>query len=333
MMVQSPLKQVFRRHGSEDYILNLKSGELVEVRTQSEIAATLGKDGTLDGLPFVDEMWKFCNRRFTVLKPVEKIVVEGVGIRRIRNVVILKGATCDGTAHGDCKRSCNLFWKEAWLKRVMDSPCSNQLLQDPLIPSNSAGFEVSGKGNVFSCQSTKLLDATSSLPFFDVRRYLLDIKSRTFRPIERLWLLLVTLRLAVLELLSQENTFAHTLRGKLTRTPVLVLGLKPGEIVEVKSKKEILATLDSRGRNRGLEFNLEMLKYCGGRYKVLKRLDRMINEQTGKMRQIANTVLLEDVTCDGKASGGCQRTCYCLWREIWLKRVPQSLVKNTVLEE
>jgi hypothetical protein len=30
---------------------------------------------------------------------------------------------------------------------------------------------------------------------------------------------------------------------------------------------------------------------------------------------------LEGVTCDGKAHSGCPRTCYCLWREIWLERI------------
>jgi len=322
MMVQGFMKRVFGRHGSEDCILNLRSGELVEVRTKSEIATTLDEGNTLEGLPFIDEMWKFCEERFVVLKRVEKTVVEGVGMRRMRSAVILNGVTCDGTAHGHCRRSCHLFWKEIWLRRVTERSCKSPLLQGTLGSSSSTGLESGvGKGNPFSCQSTKHLKATSSLPVLDIRRYLLDIRSRTFGPVERLWSLLISLKLAVLELLCDENISAHTLRGNLKRTPTISLGLEPGEIVEVKSKGEILATLDFKGRNRGLEFNLEMLKYCGEKHTVLKRLDKMIIEQTGRMRQIANTVILEDVTCDGKAHGGCQRTCYCLWREIWLKRI------------
>jgi hypothetical protein len=111
------------------------------------------------------------------------------------------------------------------------------------------------------------------------------------------------------------------LLGKLKRTPTASLNLQCGELVEVKSIEEILATLDLDGRNRGLYFDPEMKKCCGGRYRVLKRIDKMINEETGQMRQITNTVLLDGVVCHGEFHGGCQRTCYCLWREIWLRRV------------
>jgi hypothetical protein len=32
--------------------------------------------------------------------------------------VLLDGVMCDGTEHGGCDRSCFLFWREEWLKRV-----------------------------------------------------------------------------------------------------------------------------------------------------------------------------------------------------------------------
>jgi hypothetical protein len=32
--------------------------------------------------------------------------------------VFLEGVYCDGKRHNDCDRSCLLFWREAWLKRV-----------------------------------------------------------------------------------------------------------------------------------------------------------------------------------------------------------------------
>jgi len=111
------------------------------------------------------------------------------------------------------------------------------------------------------------------------------------------------------------------IHGELRRTPTSSLNLQLGELIEVKSKEEILATLDAKGRNRGLGFSAEMLKYSGKRYRVLRRVDTAINEETGRLRQINNTVILEGVTCDGTAHGGCKRNCYCLWREIWLKRV------------
>lgn len=101
-----------------------------------------------------------------------------------------------------------------------------------------------------------------------------------------------------------------------------VLQLKPGEWVEVRSAKEIFATLDSQGKSRGLRFTPEMLKFCGKRFRVYKTLDKILLEATGELRKIKTpTVLLEGVICDGKAHGGCDRSCFCFWREAWLKRV------------
>lgn len=99
--------------------LNLRPGELVEVKSVAEILSTLDPDGTLEGLLFIPEMHKYCGKRFRVLKRVNKLIVEGFGeLRRIKNVVILDGALCTGEYHGECKKSCPLLWKEAWLRRI-----------------------------------------------------------------------------------------------------------------------------------------------------------------------------------------------------------------------
>jgi hypothetical protein len=42
--------------------------------------------------------------------------------------------------------------------------------------------------------------------------------------------------------------------------------VRAGEMVEVRSKEEILATLDERGRLHGMPFMPEMLQYCGQRF-------------------------------------------------------------------
>ncbi len=116
---------------------------------------------------------------------------------------------------------------------------------------------------------------------------------------------------------------AVKLRANQKRTPKEELGLQPGEWVQVKSKQDISATLDQGGRNRGLEFPVYMLPFCGRRFRVKKRVQRLILETTGEMREIKDTVILEGVTCDGYGRwGGCPRDAYHLWREIWLKRVP-----------
>ena len=47
-----------------------------------------------------------------------------------------------------------------------------------------------------------------------------------------------------------------------------VLGLQPGELVEIKSEEEIRRTLDATGKNRGLGFMPEMWPHCGRRGRV-----------------------------------------------------------------
>ena len=99
-----------------------------------------------------------------------------------------------------------------------------------------------------------------------------------------------------------------------------VLGLEPGELVEVKSEREILATLDADGKNRGLLWMRGMRSHCGKRYRVFKRVETIMLESNGKLRRMRNTVLLEGVMCDGSEFFGCDRSCFMFWREAWLRR-------------
>ena len=111
-------------------------------------------------------------------------------------------------------------------------------------------------------------------------------------------------------------------RGSDLKTGVANLNLQLGDLVEVKSAKEIFATLDGQDKLRGLRFTPEMAKFCGRRFRVYKRLNKIIVEATGELRGIKTpTVLLEGVFCDGKAHAGCDRSCFCFWREEWLRKV------------
>jgi len=103
-----------------------------------------------------------------------------------------------------------------------------------------------------------------------------------------------------------------------------VLGLQPGELVEVKSVEEIMATLDCNRRHKGLRWMTGMRKYCGKKYRVYRRLERIMLESNSEVRNMKNTVLLEGVMCDGKDFGNCDRSCFHFWREAWLRRVHES---------
>ena len=97
------------------------------------------------------------------------------------------------------------------------------------------------------------------------------------------------------------------------------MNLRSGDWVEVRSKEEILRSLDKRGRLDELPFMPQMFDYCGQRFKVYKRAHKTcdtINPISG--RRLNDAVHL-DLRCNGKAYGGCQAACLIFWKEAWLK--------------
>jgi hypothetical protein len=123
--------------------------------------------------------------------------------------------------------------------------------------------------------------------------------------------------------------------GRIPRgqpTPTATLNLQPGELVRVKSHEEILQTLDTDSKNRGMSWDAEMSPYCGGTYRVLKRVTKIIDEKTGKIQEIRNPcIILDSVVCQARYSGCrmfCPRHIYPYWREIWLERVEEARVSG-----
>jgi hypothetical protein len=65
-----------------------------------------------------------------------------------------------------------------------------------------------------------------------------------------------------------------------------------------------------------------MARSCGRAAKVVRRVDRCIDEKTGRMLQMKNPcIVLEGVFCEGVYHGNCPREFIPFWREIWLERV------------
>src|SRR5262249_34155538 len=80
------------------------------------------------------------------------------------------------------------------------------------------------------------------------------------------------------------------------------------------------------GRNRGLFFDREMLPYCGGTYRVKRRITRFIDDRYGgQMIELKSDCLtLEGVVCSGELSPVrwfCPREIQSFWREAGLRRV------------
>ena len=124
------------------------------------------------------------------------------------------------------------------------------------------------------------------------------------------------------------------LRNKPTKpsvqTPPVSNHLKAGDQVRVLSKEEIIATLNHWGQLRGCSFAPEMMQYCKTNQKVLKPVERFVDERDFKVRKTKGIVLLEGIICQGTASlGNCDRSCYYFWREEWLEQIHAQDSANT----
>jgi hypothetical protein len=103
--------------------------------------------------------------------------------------------------------------------------------------------------------------------------------------------------------------------------------LRPGDVVEVRSPAEIMATLDERAATENMPFMPEMLQFAGRRFTVSRRVEK-ICDTAGKVtgmpsvsRRTQRTVYLDDLRCDGSGHGGCQAGCRLYWKEEWLRPV------------
>jgi hypothetical protein len=320
----------------------------VEVRSQEEILATLDDRGQLENLPFMPEMLQYCGRKFRVFKRADKACdnIVGWSIRRMGNSVHLEGLRCDGTGHDGCEAGCMIFWKEAWLRRTDSNLVSEEnLLRRKALPAKNAGFCTveslitasqstnAEKETIYSCQATELRNFTSFMHWWDPRQYVRDFQSGnlssdvgdsfTENLLELVLGILQGIRAFIISLFRRRGIAFPIIRGTTEKTPSGVLDLQPGELVRVRSKDEIVATLNSNSKNRGLYFGPEMTRYCGGIYRVLRRVHHIVDEKTGKMLHMKQPcIVLEGVWCQmSDYFRFCPKAIYHYWREIWLERV------------
>jgi hypothetical protein len=337
-------------------------GNWVEVRSREEILRTLDDNGQLEGMPFMPEMFAFAGRTFQVYKRAHKTcdTVFPVRGRRVHRAVHL-GTRCDGQAHDGCQAGCLIFWKEAWLKPVRpdtseagerygianseanDSTASTTHCTEQAVFSRAKATAPDGTRS-YVCQATQLPYATTDLEWWDVRQYFEDYWSGNVS----LWRIICGGIYSLYYTLTRAgigvgrplrwfyNHFYPLWRGTPfprktgsipvgQPTPAQTLNLQPGELVRIKSHDEILKTLNTSSRNRGLYWDAEEVPYCGGTYRVLRAVERIVNEKTGKMLEMKTPcVILDSVVCQSRFSDCrmfCPRSIYSYWREIWLERV------------
>ena len=324
-----------------DQVLNLRVGEIVEVRSEAEILATLDGRGELESLPFMPEMLQFCGRRFRVDKLAVKLcdTIGSTGMYRMRNAVHLDGAALrrpgarrlpgrlphlleGGVAQAGPGRRAEPGPAPAPGCTLATLTAATRRLADPAAPGEER----------YACQATELLRAAPErIPAWDARQYLQDVRSGNAGALATIRTLGIGLfneyqdasrRLLPRPLRIRAGRRYPFIEGRLQKTPVQTLGLQPGERVRVKRREEIVATLDANNANRGMSFDGEMLRYCGQEARVLRRVERIIDEKSGRMLRFKNPcIVLDDVTCPGAYHRQCPRGIYQYWREIWLERV------------
>src|SRR4026208_550228 len=100
--------------------MDLFVGDCVGVRSKDETLSPRDKNGQLDGMPFMPEMFASCGKRFRVFKRAHKTcdTVNDYKGRKLEDAVRREGSRCDGSAHGGCEAGCMIFWKTAWLRPV-----------------------------------------------------------------------------------------------------------------------------------------------------------------------------------------------------------------------
>ena len=308
--------------------LNLCAGEIVEILSLEEILATLDSRGERDSLPFMPEMQAWCGKQARVFRRVNKIWdwIRLSGQRRMFDTVILENLRCDGCHHGGCQGDCPLLWKEAWLRRASKNqkPRLSQIAgsSTPLdLRQFTTRIDEETAETRFVCQLCRLPEATEQTSWNNPR----NLMSEVFCGNVRIGPFLTYISIHLFNSVQRRKGgpgFPFLAKSQLSVTPHDVLNLQPGELVRVKSKREIEQTLGANGRSRGLWFDSDMTRFCGGTYKVRARAACQIDERTGKFVRFKNPcITLEGVTAIGEYYELAPLDERIFWRETWLERI------------
>jgi hypothetical protein len=317
-------------------------GARVRVRSAQEIAATLDARAAVGDTVFMPEMVAFAGRTFDVDAVVHR-TCDGNGStnRDLTGTVHLQGVRCDGSAHGGCQARCLLFWRQEWLEPVAgpaaeasDGPVGE--LAGHVAESVAAAAR--GEGDtvdepVYSCQATRVRNAVRLASMRDPRLLVKDVRAgnATVRqalvsyavPAFNAWQL-ASRRLPAALRLRRGETYPWPPAPTGERRRPAALSLEPGELVEIRSREEIEATLNENSELRGLSFAVDMVPFCGKRARVLGRVERIVDEETGRMLRLRDCIVLDDVWCHGTFRLLCRRKIYSYWREAWLRRVEED---------
>ena len=303
----------------------LHPGDIVEIKALEEIVQTLDATGATDHLPFMPEMAEFCGQQFRVFRRVVKTCSSGTSSTMrafpADDVVLLEGLRCSGAAHDGCQKACMIFWRESWLRKATDShPRSTTAATDN--QTLLTRLRTFTGPNTYFCQASELSRAA---PELSRRERLTKCFNEVAAGNCTAWQMAQRIATWLFWRIRRQILGAYG-HGHSKSTPSESLRLMAGELVQVRSMPSITQSLNDRSYNRGLWFSPEMRLLCGTPQRVERRIDKLIVDGTGEMRQLQNTVYLVGSMCGCAhvAFGGCSRCEFNYWREIWLSRPPGS---------
>ncbi len=299
-------------------------GDLVRIKSAQAIRATLDAQSCVDGLPFMDEMAEFCGRTARVYRVVDKIYDYGRSsvMRRLDGCVLLAGLRCDGASHGGCEAACYIVWKACWLEPT------DLLAAVPLKPEQVLSSRAGLTGTApFHCQYTELTAASKPSAKFTVRGSLGPLVAGN-----------VTLSAFATAITTKAFNAVQGWRGGVAfpastaadgPAPVAGTPLQAGEWVRIRLPHEIARTLDKNSKNRGLWFDIDMLKFCGQHFQVRGRVQQIIDVRNNAMIPMKTPcITLHDVHYTGEFQGFGEQHDFLYWREAWLQRTEPPPVAN-----
>ncbi len=90
--------------------------------------------------------------------------------------------------------------------------------------------------------------------------------------------------------------------------------LEAGDWVMVRSLEDIQKTLNRFKELKGCAFLEDMKQYCGTQQRVLKVMERFLDERDYQVKKAKGIVLLDGVYCQGTpVFGRCDRSCLSFW--------------------
>ncbi len=300
----------------------------------------LDETGATDGLPFMPEMLKFLGTRARVIADLDRVcdTVNPVSVRCIPEAVVLDDLRCDGSGHDGCQAECRIFWKTSWLRPATDSRPLSQADEseayaelERIALANTGNHAEDLTEATFRCQHTDLPSAGRAVGWRDLSSFLHQLTSRNVglarfvRVTMHALLLDIGRRLGLVRwspFFMPQNPPDHVFVAPPPR------GLTIGQLVRVRSKEEIAETLTPNSKHKGLRFDREMLAYCGKTARVRARVERFIDEKTGKLVVLSSDCyILEGCICRSDVSEGrwfCPRGIFAWWRECWLEVVDSA---------